>query len=78
MLPRMPGTRVQALDHKSASRSSPWTVLSHAGTKPNFVVLFVDDMGIDQVGVDHTPYGGKLYGDAWDESLVSMVRLGKA
>lgn len=47
------------------------------GTKPNFVVLFVDDMGIDQVGVDHTPYGGKLYGYSGHNGTIATPNVAR-
>ena len=43
-------------------------------TKPNFVVLFVDDMGIDQIRV---PKSAGIYGYTGNNSTISTPSLAK-
>lgn len=48
--------------------------------KPNFVVLFADDMGINQISVDKTAYSEEVYGYAGDGGKIdtpNVARLAK-
>ena len=67
----------------AVARMAVRSLLAFAGlaaAKPNFVVLFVDDMGINQVAVDKSIYASQVYGYTGDSGTIAtpnVARLAK-
>ena len=64
----------------AVARMAVRSLLAFAGlaaAKPNFVVLFVDDMGINQVAVDKSIYASQVYGYTGDSGTIATPNVAR-